>query len=89
MRTFFLEYQHDEFLAPLVREIGWTHNVLIMEKCKSAAERLFYITQTKRYHWTKSVLTQQLKARAYESTVRAQHNFPDTLPAAQQPPRWP
>ena len=35
MRTFFLEYQQDEFLAPMVREISWTHNVLIFEKCKS------------------------------------------------------
>jgi hypothetical protein len=24
----------NEKLAPLVREIGWTHNLIIMEKCK-------------------------------------------------------
>ena len=87
MRTFFLEYQNDEILAPLVREISWTHNVLIFEKCKSAAERLYYLTQTRNNSWTKSVLTQQLKARAYDSTVQAQQNFaatvaPERLPAA-------
>ncbi len=24
----------NEKFAPLVREIGWTHNLIIMEKCK-------------------------------------------------------
>ena len=85
MRSFYLEYQHDEFLAPMVREISWTHNVLIFEKCKSSAERLFYLTQTKRQNWTKTVLAQQIKARAYDNTVRAQQNFTDTLSPAQLP----
>jgi len=85
MRSFFLAYQGDEFLAPMVREISWTHNVLIFEKCKTPAERLYYLTQTRQYHWTKVVLAQQIKARAYDSTVRAQHNFPETLPPAQLP----
>ena len=35
--------------------------------------------------WSRSTLSQQLQARAYESTVRAQHNFPSSLPAAQLP----
>ncbi len=85
MRNFFLDYQHDELLAPLVREISWSNNVLIMEKCKTAAERLFYLVQARQQHWTKSVLTQQLKARAYHNTVLAQQNFAATLPAAQLP----
>ena len=85
MRTFFLEYQGDEFLAPLVREINWTHNVLIFEKCKTPAERLYYLTQTRQHHWTKVVLAQQIKAHAYHNTVLAQHNFPATLPPAQLP----
>lgn len=47
MRSFYLEYHSDEFLAPLVREISWTHNVLIFEKCKTSVERLYYLTQTR------------------------------------------
>ncbi len=34
MRNFYLIYRADEKVAPLVREIGWTHNLIIMEKCK-------------------------------------------------------
>lgn len=33
MRSFYMTYHQAENLAPLVREIGWSHNVLIMEKC--------------------------------------------------------
>lgn len=43
MRSFFTLYRHDEKLAPLVREIGWTHNLVIMEKCKDNLQREFYI----------------------------------------------
>ncbi len=52
---------------------------------QSPQERPFYIVQTKRHHWTNSVLAQQLRARAYQSTVRAQHNFADGLPETQRP----
>ena len=85
MRTFFLEYQRDEFLAQAVREIPWGQNILILEKCKSPAERLFYVVQARQNGWSRSTLDQQIRSRAYESTVRAQHNFPATLPAAQLP----
>jgi len=59
--------------------------VLIFEKCKSAAERLYYLTQTRANNWTKAVLEQQIRARAYDTTVLAQHNFTQTLAPAQLP----
>ncbi len=43
MRDFYLTYHADEKLSPLVAEIGWTHNLVIMEKCKDDLEREFYI----------------------------------------------
>ena len=43
-------------LAPLVREISWNNNIIIMEKCKDNLQREFYIRMTKRYGWTKRVL---------------------------------
>ena len=36
MRTFFDAYSGIEKLAPLVREISWTHNLLILERCEDA-----------------------------------------------------
>lgn len=34
MRNFYLTYRDSEKLAPLVREISWSNNIIIMEKCK-------------------------------------------------------
>lgn len=47
MRNFYLTYKDIENLAPLVREISWTKNIVITEKCKDNLEREFYIKMTK------------------------------------------
>ena len=57
MRNFYLTYRKSEELAPLVREISWSNNIIIMEKCKADLERGFYIQMAKRYGWTKRILT--------------------------------
>jgi predicted nuclease of restriction endonuclease-like (RecB) superfamily len=49
MRNFFVEYQSNEKLAPLVREVGWSHNIVILEKCKDDLEREFYIKMKRSY----------------------------------------
>lgn len=66
MKKFFLAYNKKEKLAPLVPEIGWTHNLLIMEKCKDDLEREFYIKMTKKYGWTKNILIHQIEGQSYE-----------------------
>lgn len=38
MRNFYITYNEFENLAPLVREISWTKNIVIMEKCKDSLE---------------------------------------------------
>ena len=34
MRAFHIVYAENEFLPPMVGEIGWSHNYIILEKCK-------------------------------------------------------
>ena len=41
MRSFYLEYSQNVNLQPLVAEIRWTHNLIIMQKCKDDLEREF------------------------------------------------
>jgi len=38
MKAFFEAYTGLEKLAPLVREIGWSHNLVILERCKDHLE---------------------------------------------------
>ena len=39
MRQFYVAYVGKEKLASMVREISWTKNILIFEKCKDDLER--------------------------------------------------
>lgn len=84
MKLFYETYQASEKLAPMVREIGWSHNLAIMEKCKDNLEREFYIRMTRKYGWTKSVLTHQIENQSYEKTLLNQTNFGETLPESLQ-----
>ena len=79
MKLFYETYNENIKLAPLVREIGWSHNILIMEKCKDELEREFYIQMTKKYGWTKSVLIHQVEGKSYERFLLNQTNFDKTL----------
>jgi predicted nuclease of restriction endonuclease-like (RecB) superfamily len=80
MRAFYLAYRHQEFLPPTVGEIGWSHNYVILEKCKNPNERLFYLQMTRRFGWTKNVLIHQIENQTFEKTVVSQHNFDKNLP---------
>lgn len=80
IRNFYLTYMENEKLAPVVREISWTKNIVIMEKCKDDLEREFYIKMTKKFGWTKNVLIHQVESRAYERFLLNQTNFDQALP---------
>lgn len=80
MKLFYETYVNHEKLAPLVREIGWTHNLVILEKCKDDLEREFYIRMTRKFGWTKNVLINQIENQSYEKTLLNQTNFDKTVP---------
>ena len=64
--------------------ISWSNNIIIMEKCKDDLQREFYIQMTKRYGWTKRVLTNFIEAQTYEKYLLNQTNFDLTLPVEQR-----
>lgn len=80
MKLFYESYANKEKLAPFVREIGWTHNLVIMEKCKDDLEREFYLRMTRKFGWTKNVLIHQIENQTYEKTLLNQTNFEQILP---------
>jgi predicted nuclease of restriction endonuclease-like (RecB) superfamily len=80
MRNFYIEYSQDTNLQPMVAEISWTKNVVIMQKCKDPLEREFYIKMVKRFGWTKDVLINNIENRAFEKYLTNQTNFDETIP---------
>ncbi len=79
MRQFYEEYQGNEKLQPLVGEIAWTHNLVIMSKCKDSLEREFYLRMTRKFGWSKNVLIHQIENQSYEKSLLSQTNFDKTL----------
>lgn len=80
MRLFYESYSSNVKLAPLVREISWSHNIVIMEKCKDNLDREFYIRMARRMGWTKNVLIHQIDNMACKKILLNQTNFKETLP---------
>lgn len=80
MRIFYETYAQNEKLAPLVREISWSKNVVILERCKEELEREFYLRMTRKFGWTRDVLIRQIENQTYEKTLLGQTNFDQTLP---------
>jgi predicted nuclease of restriction endonuclease-like (RecB) superfamily len=69
MRQFYSEYHGNERLQPLVGEIAWAHNLVIMSKCKDPLEREFYIRMTRKFGWSKNVLLHQIDNQSYEKSL--------------------
>lgn len=80
MRNFYVTYKANEKLAPLVREISWSKNLVILEKCKDDLEREFYLKMTRKFGWTKNVLVHQIENKSYEKFLLNQTSFDKTVP---------
>lgn len=78
-RQMFQEYSAVPKLQPLVGEIGWTHNLLILSRCKDAQQREFYLRMTRKLGWSKNVLAHQIDNQTYEKSVLGQNNFDEAL----------
>ena len=64
----------------LITQIPWGHNLVIITKCKSKKEALFYVQKTIENCWSRSVLTHQIESDLYKRIGKAITNFDTTLP---------
>ena len=66
----------------LVAAIPWGHHANLLAKIIDPAARLYYLRATAQLGWSRSVLLNQIKARAYERAVKEKktHNFALALP---------
>ncbi|MFC0666837.1 DUF1016 N-terminal domain-containing protein [Azotobacter chroococcum] len=70
MRQFYETYRHDEKVSPLVRQLPWTHNLIILSQSKKRPEeREFYLHMAIQEKWSKRELERQFKAALFERSV--------------------
>ena len=77
MKQFYELYKDDEKVSPLVTQLSWTHHLIIMSACKSAEERLFYMTLCIKERYSKRELQRQIDSGYYERYMLSQK--PTTL----------
>jgi len=69
MRQFYETYCGNEKLAPLVREISWTHNLIIMSRAKTDEAKEFYLMLCSRNNYSKRELERQIDSMLFERTM--------------------
>ncbi len=79
-RNFYSTYKENLNLPAMLGEIGWTHNITILEQCKDNLEREFYLLHVRKFGWTYRVLTHQIENKTYEKYLLNQTNFDQILP---------
>jgi len=79
MKSFYEFYTENEKLQPLVAEIGWVQNCLILEKCKDKLKIEYYLRKTKEMGWSKADLIDKINKNHFESQALAQNNFAVTV----------
>lgn len=86
MRQMVQEYSATPNLQPLVGEIGWAHNLLILSRCKEAQAREFYLRLTRKFGWSKNVLAHQIDNQSFEKSLLGQTN--SSARCSSTWPRW-
>jgi predicted nuclease of restriction endonuclease-like (RecB) superfamily len=69
MKQFYETYINFPKLSPLVREISWTNNLVIIARAKSQEEREFYLNICKQEKYSKRELERQISASLFERTM--------------------
>ena len=69
MKQFYETYADTPKLAPLVRELPWTHNLLILGQSNRPEEREFYLRLAVQAKWSKRELGRQIRSAAFERTI--------------------
>jgi predicted nuclease of restriction endonuclease-like (RecB) superfamily len=70
-------------LQAALAKITWYHNLTLLEKVKSAEERLWYAEQSIQNGWSRNVLVMQIDSGLYRRQGKALTNFQATLPQPQ------
>jgi predicted nuclease of restriction endonuclease-like (RecB) superfamily len=69
MLKFYEVYRDDAKVTPLVSQLPWTHNLIILNQSKRPEEREFYLRLAIQEKWSKRELERQFNAALFERSV--------------------
>lgn len=71
MRQFYEVYPDFEIVSPLVTQLSWTNNMIILSRCKSEEERAYYLGLAVKEKYSKRELERQINTGAFERMMLA------------------
>lgn len=74
MVQFYKTYKDDEIATPLVTQLSWTNNLLILSGSKSIEERHFYLQLSIKENYSKRELDRQITSAYYEQYLLSEGN---------------
>lgn len=83
MRAFALAWPDEKIVQQLAARLPWFHHCVLLDKVKSAPERLAYAAAAVEHGWSRGVLVLQIESGYVARRGAAVHNFPATLPPLQ------
>jgi predicted nuclease of restriction endonuclease-like (RecB) superfamily len=69
MRQFVEAWRAAPKLAPLVRELSWSHNLIILARCPAIEEREYYLRLSVRERWSRRELERGIGSALFERSV--------------------
>ena len=75
MRQFYEVYSTFPKLSPLVRELTWTNNLIILSKTTSIEEKEFYLNLSIKEKYTKRELERQINSAIFERFLLSQQKL--------------
>lgn len=76
MRQFYETYPDTEIASALLTQLSWTHHYILMSRCKTEAERLFYLQLAATERYSTRELERQINSSIFERTLLADAKFP-------------
>lgn len=85
MKKYYIECNKSAKVQMSSAQIPWSHNMLILDKIRDDAKRIWYMEQTAVNGWSYDVLAFQIKSELYERQVLGDkpNNFNESLSSSQ------
>ena len=83
MKKFATLYPDEQILQQVVAKISWSHNTILIHKCKTPKERLWYAQKAIEFGWSRRVMQHHIEMNLFGREGKAITNFSNTLPSPQ------
>ncbi len=75
MRQFYETYPDFQIVSPVVTQLSWSNNLIILSRCKTEEERSFYLNLALAERYSKRELERQINSGVFERTLLADNKF--------------